>query len=474
MAERLSMRTLGALKPGALRFGYDRATLSVGVAHLGPGAFHRAHQAWYFDRLLERDPRWAISGIAPKTTTIPDALGPQDGLYALVELETQASVRVIGAMTEVLAAPREPDRVLTRLAAPTTRWLGLTVTEKGYGLDAAGDLDRQNADVAADLVADRAGGGSAPRSAIGWIVAALARRRAAGLAPFVVASCDNLPGNGGKLRHGVLQMARERDADLAAWIEGEAHFPSSMVDSITPATDDALRALAEDALGLADAAPVQREGFAQWVLEDDLGPNAPDLGAVGVTLTSDVGGYEAAKLRLLNGAHSSLAYLGLLRGFETVAEAMADPGLRAFIGDLMTLDIAPAVIAPRGMDVAAYVTAILKRFANPAIRHRLAQIAMDGSQKLPIRLLPTIQAALDAGRPVDRPARAVAAWLTFVSLQTARGQALQDPMAERLSGVARERGLMALLDLREIFPARLAEDVRFREAVQAGAKALAT
>ncbi len=461
------MRTLGALPGDVARFGYDRSRLSIGVAHLGPGAFHRAHQAWYFDRLLERDPAWGICGIAPRSPDLPDALGPQDGLYALAELEAVTRVRVIGAMTEVLSAPREPEAVLVRLAAPQTRWLGLTVTEKGYGLTADGDLDAGNSDIAADLARD-----VAPRSAIGWIVGGLARRRTAGLAPFVVASCDNLPANGRRLRRGVLQMAAARDTDLAAWIAGEVRFPSSMVDSITPAADAALLALVESRLGLVDAAPVQREAFVQWVLEDDLGPGAPELGSVGVTLTSDVEGYEAAKLKLLNGSHSSLAYLGLLRGFGTVAEASADPPLRAFIRDLMIQEIAPTVRAPKGMDVGDYIETILKRFANGAIRHRLIQIAMDGSQKLPIRLLTTAQAALDAGRPVARLSEAVAGWMAFVARETAAGQVLQDPMAERLAAMVRERGAVGLLEMREVFPARLAEDGRFREAVLVGLRGL--
>ncbi|MBS0408403.1 MAG: mannitol dehydrogenase family protein [Proteobacteria bacterium] len=463
------MRSLGQLAVGVERFGYDRAATTIGVAHLGPGAFHRAHQAWFFDRLLETDPRWAISGIAPKSTTLPDALAPQDGLYALAELEAVTRVRVIGAMTEVLAASRDPAAVLARLAAPATRWLGLTVTEKGYGLDAAGDLDHRNPDIAADLAGR---GQGTPRSAVGWVVAGLAARRAAGHGPFVVASCDNLPANGRKLRHAVMQMAAERDAELAAWIEGEARFPSSMVDSITPAADGALLALVESRLGLVDAAPVQREGFVQWVLEDDLGPGAPDLGAVGVTLTSDVEGYEAAKLRLLNGAHSSLAYLGLARGFETVAEAAADPELGALLRDLMIIDIAPAVRAPKGMDVGAYIEAILKRFANPAIRHRLIQIAMDGSQKLPIRLLATVQEALDDGRPVARLGLAVAGWMAFVARETAAGRPLLDPLADRLAATVSDGGAAALLEVREVFPARLAQDARFRAAVREGLNGL--
>ncbi len=461
------MRTLGTLPSDVTQFGYDRSRLSIGVTHLGPGAFHRAHQAWYFDRLLERDPAWAICGIAPRRPALPDALGPQDGLYALAELQAATQVRVIGAMTQVLSAPREPEAVLARLAAPQTRWLGLTVTEKGYGLTAQGDLDAGNVDIAADLA-----GGSTPTSAIGWIVAGLALRRTAGLAPFVVASCDNLPANGQRLRRGVLQMAAARDADLAMWIEGEVRFPCSMVDSITPAADAALLALVEDRLGLVDAAPVQREGFVQWVLEDDLGPGAPDLGSVGVTLTSDVEGYEAAKLKLLNGAHSSLAYRGLLRGFETVAQAAADPDLRAFIRELMILEIAPMVRAPGGMDVGAYIETILKRFANGAIRHRLIQIAMDGSQKLPIRLLTTAQEALGAGRPVARLGEAVAGWMAFVARETAAGRPLQDPMGERLAAVVREGGAAGLLEVREVFPARLAEEGRFRAAVFTGLRRL--
>ena len=463
---RLSMDSLDALSPGVARFGYDRRAARVGVVHLGAGAFHRAHQAWYFDALLERDPRWAICGVALKSATIPDALTPQDGLYALAEIEAEPSVRVIGAMTALIAAGRRPTAALARLADPATHWVGLTVTEKGYGLTAAGDLDPSNPDIAHDLDPDLA---DIPASAIGWIVAGLARRREAKLAPFVTASCDNLPSNGRRLRRGVLQMAAARSAELAKWIEDEARFPCSMVDSITPATDDALKARVAAAIGLADAAPVQRERFVQWVIDADLGPGAPELASVGVTLTSDVEGYEAAKLRLLNGAHSSLAYLGLLRGHQTVAEAVADPTLGPFIRELMTNDIAPLLTPPPGMDVAAYIDAILTRFANTAIRHRLIQIAMDGSQKLPIRLLGTIAAALAAGRPVERLCLPVAAWMVFVRRETQAGQTLQDPMAQRLAAADGVEGLLAI---REIFPARLAEDGRFAAAVKSGVAAL--
>ena len=463
---RLCTANLDALTPGVARFAYDRRAARVGVVHLGPGAFHRAHQAWYFDRLLERDPTWAICGVALKSATIPDTLAPQDGLYALAEVEADPSFRVIGAMTALIAAGRKPTAVLARLADPATRWVGLTITEKGYGLTAAGDLDATNADIAHDLDRELS---DIPASAIGWIVAGLELRKAAGAAPFVTASCDNLPGNGERLKRGVLQLAATRGADLAKWIEAEARFPCSMVDSITPAADEALKARVAAAIGLTDAAPVQRERFVQWVIDEDLGPGAPDLASVGVTLTSDIQGYEAAKLKLLNGAHSSLAYLGLLRGHETVAEAVADPVLGPFVLELMTDDIAPLITPPKGMDLRAYIDAILTRFANGAIRHRLIQIAMDGSQKLPIRLLGTIEAALASGRPVERLCRPVAAWMVFVGRETRAGRRLNDPLADRLAAADGVEGLLAI---REVFSARLAEDGRFAAAVKAGVAAL--
>ncbi|HWA59793.1 MAG TPA: mannitol dehydrogenase family protein [Caulobacteraceae bacterium] len=457
---RLCLATLDRLAPEVRRFAYDREAVRGGVVHFGPGAFHRAHQAWFFDRLLASDPRWGICGVALKSPTLPGALTPQDGLYVLAELEREARFELVGALTEVLFAPAAETTVRRRLRDPATRWVGLTVTEKGYGLTAAGALDETNPDIAHDLARPE----DTPASAIGWILAGLADRRAAGRRPFVVASCDNLPSNGRRLRAGVLEMARRRDPALAAWIEGEVRFPCSMVDSITPAADDALLARVEAAAGLRDAAPVQREAFCQWVIEDDLGPDAPDLGSVGVTLTDDVEGYEAAKLRLLNAAHSSLAYLGLLRGRETVAEAMADPELATFARGLMAEAIAPLLRPPKGLDLPAYIDAILARFANPAIRHRLAQIAMDGSQKLPIRLLPSVRQALDAGRPLDRLVLPLAAWTRFLAREFAAGRPVQDPLAARLAAALHADPDFGLLAISEVFPADLAQAPAFRAA----------
>ena len=466
---RLSHATLGAVRPGVAVPAYDRAQTRVGVVHFGPGAFHRAHQAFFFDRLLAHDPRWAICAVAPNSPAVFEALAPQDGLYTLAELDAETRFRVIGSIKQILVAPRSPQTVLARLTAPDLALVTLTVTEKGYCLAADGTLDLTHPDIRHDLAAPQA-----PVSVIGWLAAGLALRRAAGLAPFVSLSCDNLPENGPRLGAAVEAFVRARDdVDLAAWIVGEARFPRTMVDSITPATDEALKARVADALGLIDAWPVQRERFVQWVIEDRLGAGAPDLASVGATLTGDVAGFEQAKLRLLNGAHSSLAYLGLLAGCETVAEAMADPMIAAFARRLMIDDIAPSLAAPTGMDLGVYVEVILRRFRNPQIRHRLAQIAADGSQKLPIRLLGTLAAALAAGRPVQRLAAPVAAWMRVIAEAARRGAPLADPLAGVLAEVGArcegrgDRDTAAFLSLQAVFPTELGAAEPFRRAVEA-------
>lgn len=434
------MRLTGASAPP---LAYDRAATKIGVLHIGPGAFHRAHQADYFDRLLAQDPRWAISAVSLRSPDLKRALDPQDGLYTLATLDEQTALRVIGAHREHLVAPRP-----ARLADPDLKLASLTVTEKGYCLTPDGQLDFAHPDIQADLTGK-------PTSAIGWLVAGLAARREAGLKAFAVLSCDNLPDNGAKLRGAVLALAARRADDLAAWIGGDVTFPSSMVDSITPATDEALKARVLAATGLEDAWPIQREAFTQWVVEDILPPGGPDLASVGVTLTADVAAFEQAKLRLLNGAHSSLAYLGLLRGHETVADAMADAELASFIETLMRQDIAPTLPG----DQNGYIDAILKRFRNPAIRHRLSQIAWDGSQKLPIRLLATARDTLAAGRPVERLARPVAAWMRFIERQARAGAAIVDPLAETLTAVGLKGGVSRFLEL-PIFPPALAGALR--------------
>jgi fructuronate reductase len=464
---RLSAATAGRAAPVLLRPGYLREQTTIGVAHFGPGAFHRAHQACFIDRLLERDPTRAISAIALRSPGVRDALEPQDGLYVLAELDRDPSLRLIGAIRELLVAAEAPERVAARLADPKTQVVTATVTEKGYGLNAAGELDFSDPDILVDLKGERA-----PTTLVGWLVEGLRLRRQAGLKPFVTVACDNLADNGFKLGRAVARFAETRDPGLARWIEDEARFPRTMVDSITPATDDALRARIEAETGLFDAWPVQREAFVQWVVEAVDAPGLPDWESVGVTITRDVPGYDQAKLRLLNGAHSALAYLGLLGGFDTTAEASMDPVLGGFVERLMRKDLRAGLRAPDGLDLDAYIAALLARFRNPFLRHTLAQIAWDGTQKLRVRYVPPILEAKAAGRPVDRLVLPLAAWMLFVARRSRSGIAIVDPEALTLAEIGTacsgdaEHDVGLFLGLGTLFPPEIVRDAGLRTALQ--------
>jgi fructuronate reductase len=463
---RLNERSLERASQQLVRPAYRRSQTRIGTVHFGPGAFHRAHQASYFDRLLENDAARAICTVSLRTAALRDALAPQDGLYTLVELDETPTLRVIGAIRELLVAAESPAAVSRRLCDPQTSVVTMTVTEKGYCLDGAGRLDFAHPDIVHDLSHP-----DAPRSVVGWMVRGLELRRDRGLEPYLSVACDNLSDNGPTLRRAVLAFAARRDARLAAWIEEKARFPRTMVDSITPATDQALRDRVAQATGLEDAWPVQRERFVQWVVEEVDFPPQPDWASVGITVSRNVTAYEQAKLRLLNGAHSTLAYLGLLAGLETVARAMAEPPLRAFVERLMIEDIEPTLTIPQPGALAAYRQSILRRFENPAMRHQLAQIAWDGSQKLPIRIFGTMADALRAGRPLTRLAVPVAGWMHFVRMRTRQHVRIVDPLAPQLAALGRELTSDASQDLPRffalpgVFPSALTQEPRFTRAL---------
>ncbi|MFT4045364.1 MAG: mannitol dehydrogenase family protein [Solimonas sp.] len=462
----LSNTTLAQVSAQTAKPRYDRSQAGIGILHFGPGAFHRAHQAVFVDDVLPQGGDWAISGVSLRNPDVRDALVPQDGLYTLAQLDEEIGYRIIGSIREVLCAKDEQAAVFARLANPATRIVSSTVTEKGYCL-AGDDLDFKHADIIRDL-----GNPRDPVSVVGYIVEGFRLRRAAKLKPYTVVSCDNLVDNGHKLGRAVVQYAEALgDKDLARWIEAEAAFPSTMIDSITPATDDALRARAADAIGLRDTWPIQREAFTQWVIEDKFCNGRPDFASVGVQLTDDVGAFDRAKLRLLNGPHSTLAYLGSLLGLVTVNDAMREPALAAFLERLVTKSILPTVVPPKGFDLAAYSQAILKRFRNPAIRHLLAQIAWDGSQKLPFRLLGTVSDALLNGTPLDDLALPLAAWFHFLRGKARTGDKLTDPLADRLLAVAgaatgdATADVERFLALDNVFPPELAGEPAFRKAL---------
>lgn len=467
---RLSNATLAQLPGGVARPAYDRASVKPGIVHLGIGAFHRAHQAPVIDDLLAADPSWGIVAASLRSPATRDALAPQDGLYTLAVAGADGTThRVIGAVTELLVVPEDRARLIARMADPRVRIVSLTVSEKGYCHDpATGRLAEDHPLVRADLAAPHA-----PSSVPGLIVEALARRRADGLAPFAVMPCDNLPANGATVRRIIARFAALRDPDLGRFVEGEVAFPATMVDRITPATTDADRAAIAAATGLEDAWPVVTEPFSQWVVEDRFPAGRPDFAAAGVTVSDKVPAYERMKIRLLNGPHSTLAYLAVQMGRETVAEAMHDLHLVRFLAMMMRDEIEPT-LRPDGLgDLTGYRHETLKRFANPALRHRTRQIAMDGSQKLPQRLLGSVRDRLKAGAPIDRLGLAVAAWMRWVVGVDEAGKShdLNDPLSPKLSAIAATAGRDAaalatgLLSVREIFGDDLATDPRLQAAV---------
>jgi fructuronate reductase len=465
--KRLDPTTLPALAARGVRVPpYDRSRIRTGVLHFGPGAFHRVHQACYFDDALALDPRWGIAQVSLHSAGVRDALARQDRLYTIAVLDEASSYRVIGAVTEMLVAPESPEAVLARLADPAITLVTMTVTEKGYCLAADGGLDVAHPEIAHDLAHPEA-----PRSLIGYLAVGLGRRFKLGHPPPTILSCDNLTDNGGRLRRAMLDFAGRLNLQLARWIAADVAFPCTMVDSITPATDDALRARVAEQLGVEDRWPVQREAFMQWVVEDAMRGPHPDWEALGVTVTDDVAAFERAKLRLLNGAHSTLAYMGSLAGHETVADAMHDASLAPFVRTLMTEDIAPSLRAPRGLDIALYIEAILGRFRNPALRHLLSQIAWDGSQKLPFRLLGTIREALEAGRPIERLCTPIAAWMHFVRRKASQDDRLVDPLATQLLALGgactgeSSHDVRLFLGLEAVFPPELAQRGEFVAAV---------
>jgi fructuronate reductase len=470
---RLAVRSLARLPAEVARPRYDLASVRVGILHLGVGAFHRAHQAVYVDdRLAAGEADWAICGASLRSPETAHALEPQDGLYTLSTLSAAGeTLRVVGSLRRLLVAPLDPEALIAAMRDPAVRIVTLTVTEKGYCHDPATTrLDEDHPDIRHDLMNPHA-----PVSAPGFLVEALARRRAEGVAPFTILSCDNLPSNGLTARNVLTRMASMRDAGLGAWVGGEVAFPSTMVDRIVPATTDEDRARIAARLGVEDAWPIVTEPFSQWVIEDRFPTGRPRFEDSGATLVEDVAPFELAKLRLLNGSHSTLAYLGYLAGYETVSDVMADDSFARLVAELMEKESAPTLDAGKTGDLEAYMRELLARFRNPALRHRTWQIAMDGSQKLPQRLLGTVRARLAQGAPIERLALGVAGWMRYVTGVDERGRPIdvRDPLSARLRIIADREGLdaarlaPAITGVREIFGDDLAADPRFLSTVTA-------
>jgi len=462
----LKRSSLDRLSPVVQLPGYDRTAITPGIFHIGVGGFHRAHQAVYLDDLLKRPghERWGYCGIGllEQDAAMRDVMCSQDCLYSVLELSPPGDrARVVGSIVEYLYAPGARESVLARLASRDCRIVSMTITEGGYYTeDGSGEFNHSHPDVVHDLQHPHA-----PRCSFGYLLEALDRRRKAGLAPFTMLSCDNLQHNGDLLRRMLLAFAGLRDAGLQTWIAEHAVFPNSMVDRIVPVSTEAHRELAREKFGIEDAWPVATEPFRQWVVEDRFPAGRPAWEDAGALMTSDVAPYEKMKIRLLNGSHQALCYIGMLLGYKGVHEAVGDTQIRRFLQIMMDEEVSPLLNTPAGIDLEAYKATLLERFANPAIGDRLERIGTDASVRMAGFILPSIREQLQRGGPIDCLAFTVSAWFHYVFRSSGRAGAVAapDPLGPVLAEAALRGGPApdCLLGIRKVFDSGLASSVRF-------------
>lgn len=460
---------------------WDRSRLVSRIVHLGCGAFHRAHQALYTHHLLESsDSDWGICEVnlmPGNDATLIQNLKAQDLLYTVAERGAQSTeLKIIGSMNEALHPEFDGSNAIIRaMARPETAIVSLTITEKGYCTDpASGELDLNHPFIQHDIANPQS-----PKSAIGYIVEALALRREQGLKPFTVLSCDNVRENGHVAKAAVLGLATTRDPQLAEWIAANVTFPCTMVDRIVPAATDETLAHIAGQLGVYDPCAIACEPFRQWVIEDDFVNGRPDWDRVGAQFVQDVVPFEMMKLRMLNGSHSFLAYLGYLGGYETIADTMTNPAYRNAALALMLDEQGPTLSMPEGTDLAGYAELLIARFSNPSLKHRTWQIAMDGSQKLPQRLLDPIRLHLAQGDHYRHLALGVAGWMRYVSGIDEKGNSFEvvDPMAAQFRAIYQKykssgERVRALLAIDTIFGQDLRNNPDFIEHVTAACQQL--
>jgi mannitol 2-dehydrogenase len=473
----LAERSLPSLRPPVSPPSYDRSEVRVGIVHLGVGGFHRSHQAMYLDRLMEDGEAldWGICGVGvlPTDRAMQEVMAAQDCLFTVVIKHPDGTLdaRIVGSIVEYLFAPDDPEAVVAKMADPATRIVSLTVTEGGYNASAVtGEFDGSNPGVVHDLQP-----GAALRTSFGLVVEALVRRRAQGIPPFTVVSCDNIPGNGDLARSSYAAFAALRDPELGEWVRASVPFPNSMVDRITPVTSDADRAEVEDRFGVADRWPVVCEPWTQWVLEDCFSDGRPPLEDAGVQLVEDVLPYELMKLRLLNAGHQVLAHLGRLAGFEYVHEACQDPVFRRLLTGYLDEEGTPTLPPVPSIDLAAYKAEVVRRFSSPAVRDTLDRIRADASDRIPQFLLPVLRANLASGGEIRRSVAVLAAWARSAAGADDGGRPIQltDSRAEALTARARSEDPLAFVADRELF-GDLADDERFAAAYRDALASLRT
>ena len=452
--------------------GYDRSKLTSRIVHLGFGAFHRAHQALFTNEMLEKTGSdWGICEVnLIGGEELIEQLRAQDHLYTVAEKGAESTeLKMIGSVNESLHPTFDGvDAVLEKMAEPQVAIVSMTITEKGYCADpATGTLDKNNSLVQHDL-----DNPAEPKSALGYIVQALKMRRERGLPAFTVLSCDNVQENGHVAKAAILEFAQLADKELADWIEANVTFPCTMVDRIVPAaTEETLNEITE-LLGVADPCGIACEPFRQWVIEDNFVAGRPEWDLAGAEFVADVVPYEEMKLRMLNGSHSFLAYLGYLGSYAHISDTMTDDGYRKAAFDMMMKAQAPSLSMPEGTDLEAYATMLIERFTNPSLKHKTWQIAMDGSQKIPQRLGGSLKYHLENGSDFSWIAAGIAGWMRYVAAVDEQGNAIdvRDPMAEQLKAICDQHGLNAsvvpaLLAVEAVFPAEIGQNQAVIDAV---------
>ncbi|MCX5516307.1 mannitol dehydrogenase family protein [Kaistia algarum] len=470
--EALGSALLGRLPAGVAGPAYDRSALRPGIAHIGVGAFHRAHQAEFTEDLLAVEfGRWGIVGINIRPPLIIGTLGRQNGLYTrLLRENERVEARVIGSLLRVVDSQDRAEPALAVLASPEIDLISLTVTEKGYcHRPASGELDEAHPDILHDLAYPET-----PRSVPGLILRAMELRRCSHDRPVTVMSCDNIPSNGAILERVVTTLAERRGGGIADWIARNAAFPSTMVDRIVPATSAADIDFVEQNLGYRDDGVVVGEPFRQWVIENRFAGRFPAYDRVGASIVDDVEAFEHLKMRILNGAQTTLSYLGVLAGHEYSFDDMADPLLASFIRRMLVEESLPTLQPIPGVSPEAYVEQSLSRLTNTAIRHRNHQIATDGSQKIVQRILSPIRERLARGHGIALLSVPVAAWMTYLiraSERFGRAWRVEDPYAARIAAIADRIGndpkalSEAVLAIDAIFVPELSENPVFRASV---------
>lgn len=431
--EILSNRILGKLPSGVMKPAYDRNRLEVGIVHIGIGAFHRAHQAWFMDHLLRQGlaTDWAICGIGilPGDQRICNVLDRQDGLYCLkmVTAEGASKVQIIGSIIETIYGPEHPLSAIERMASPATKIISLTITEGGYNFSSDRKFDWGNKQVLWDLEEH-----TSPKTVFGYLSRALRLRRDYQSGPITIQSCDNMESNGDVTRIMVLEFISKADPDLAGWVQDNVSFPNSMVDRITPATTESLKKEIAEDYGFADGWPVHSEDFSQWVIEDNFMAGRPEWEIAGAQMVENVAPYEKMKIRLLNGGHTLVGFAGYFAGYNYIHESVGDTKIRHLLKKYLDEEVTPTLDPVYGIDLKAYKDSIIRRFSNPHIKDTVARIISETSAKFPRFILPTIIDQIHISGKVAIAALIAANWYRYLQINLELQDTIEDASRQLL------------------------------------------